>query len=318
MSESEYAFLSDFFKTQKIKVERCLYPTMTCGQNAIRAHSIQNSRTIDLIQNNNKVYMMRMHADKNGPRARLDLVGRNQASTFTGLCSEHDASIFRPIDTQEIDPENKEQLFLIAYRSIFREYHAIIESTFRIQSILQKGIEDGKISPDEESPVMLHATEGLMRTHAFYKYKFEYFDMPYLRNNFDSIVHDVFIFEDQSPTISSSTFNSVDPIIKKGGFTGIVINVIPVENKKMLAIFSYISKEAGKARAALGPVLSATGAYQKYELSKYLLAMTENFAINPTFVNSWTSDKRSAIISAFDSTVAAVHSIGENHDFMLF
>jgi hypothetical protein len=42
-----------------------------------------------------------------------------RASTFTGLCSPHDAEIFRPIDTENFNPRSQEHLFLIAYRSVY-------------------------------------------------------------------------------------------------------------------------------------------------------------------------------------------------------
>jgi hypothetical protein len=53
-----------------------------------------------------------------------DSAGRNEASTFTGLCSAHDADLFRPIDTRELDVNDREQFFLLAYRSVTREVHA--------------------------------------------------------------------------------------------------------------------------------------------------------------------------------------------------
>ena len=52
-------------------MERCLEPTGQCTKAAIRAHSIQNSRVMHLIQEKNKVMMMRFGADKNGPSVKL-------------------------------------------------------------------------------------------------------------------------------------------------------------------------------------------------------------------------------------------------------
>ena len=47
--------LAEFFRTRKIGFGRCLEPTMQCGEPAIRAHSIQNRQTIELLERDNHV-----------------------------------------------------------------------------------------------------------------------------------------------------------------------------------------------------------------------------------------------------------------------
>ena len=47
--------LADFFRVRGIKFGRCLEPTMQCTEVALRAHSIQNRQTVDLLQENNTV-----------------------------------------------------------------------------------------------------------------------------------------------------------------------------------------------------------------------------------------------------------------------
>jgi hypothetical protein len=274
---------------------------------------------MQLIQDKNKVVMMRSRVDKRGPHVELELVGRNQASTFTGLCSRHDAEIFRPIDTEDFNPRSQQHLFLIAYRSVYREFHAIMEGTVRVQSLFVKAVEDGKVSAHEPSPVMLTATEGLLRSYSFYRYKTAYFDIPYVRADFDTVEHDIVIFEGQEPTIAASTFNSLEPIITPGGFVGIIINVIPLPDRRMVVVFSYAASEASKARTHLDRILAVTGERQKYELSKHLLAVTENFALNPRFVASWTKARREAVIAAFQRTINVANpDVGENPNFLLF
>jgi hypothetical protein len=319
VSTEDHSFLSDFFATQKITIEKCLAPTGGCTKRGIRAHSIQNSRVMQLIHDKNKVVMMRSRVDKRGLRVELELVGRNQASTFAGLCSLHDAEIFRPIDTEDFNPRSQQHLFLIAYRSVYREFHSIMEGAVRLQSLFVKAVEDGKVSAHEQSPVMLIATEGLLRSYSFYGYKTAHFDIPYLRAAFDAVEHDVVIFEDQAPTIAASTFNSLEPIITPGGFVGIIINVIPLPGRRMVVVFSYAASEASKARTFLDRILSATGERQKYELSKHLLAVTENFALNPRFVASWAKERRQAVTAAFQRTINVANpDVGENPNFLLF
>jgi hypothetical protein len=49
-------------------------------------------------------------------------VGVRQASTFPGLCAQHDAALFRSIDCTVVHPTS-EQLFLLSYRSALREQY---------------------------------------------------------------------------------------------------------------------------------------------------------------------------------------------------
>jgi hypothetical protein len=49
------------------------------------------------------------------------LIGINRASTFTGFCSEHDRSIFAPLETVAFTA-TPEQCFLLCYRALCREF----------------------------------------------------------------------------------------------------------------------------------------------------------------------------------------------------
>jgi hypothetical protein len=105
--------LTEFFAIHNARFGRCLEPGMECDKTAIRAHSIQNARTLDLIVADNHVIALRPRASQNGIEINFESVGRNNASTFTGFCSQHDSDIFAPIDKGTLDPTNREQLFLL-------------------------------------------------------------------------------------------------------------------------------------------------------------------------------------------------------------
>ena len=113
--------LASFFKTAKAEFNRCLEPSMSCKNKAIRAHSVQNSSILENLCENGHVITFKGRIDKDeGPKLDLGLVGRNSATTFTGLCSKHDHEIFFEIDNNEINSENQQHLFLLAYRSVYR------------------------------------------------------------------------------------------------------------------------------------------------------------------------------------------------------
>ena len=188
---------------------------------------------MDLIHENGKVFTMKMHARLDRQYIDLELIGRNEASTFTGLCSDHDSSIFRDLDNADFDPSDQNHLFLVAYRSVLREFHSLIEGATKLQSMLVKAVEDGRVSRDEPSLPMMAATEAMMRSYAFYKYRINNFDQAYVKSDLSLVTHDVAVFTNQEPTIAASTFSSLKPVIDLSGFTGIVINVIPMPGNRL-------------------------------------------------------------------------------------
>ncbi len=89
----------------------------------IQAHSIQRSGQLAAIAVDGHVYAVAKGIGalkKNNGRQTMERRGIGTVSTFLGFCSKHDTEIFRPIDTQLLNPTH-EQAFLYAYRSICRE-----------------------------------------------------------------------------------------------------------------------------------------------------------------------------------------------------
>jgi hypothetical protein len=105
----------------------CLYPLSTgkCHRPTIRAHSISRRATLIKIARNGKVYQPNpnpFEIQRNAGGIRYRLVGVGDATTFTGFCSQHDSSLFRPIDIDNILP-TLEQVGLLHYRAVSREIY---------------------------------------------------------------------------------------------------------------------------------------------------------------------------------------------------
>lgn len=82
---------------KKRKVRSCLVEGSECREPAIKAHSVQNSAIIEqLVDESGHLFTLESHSK--GPGLVLTKTGRNKASTFTGLCSHHDTTVFREID----------------------------------------------------------------------------------------------------------------------------------------------------------------------------------------------------------------------------
>jgi hypothetical protein len=112
----------------RVGEQKCLYQSpgnVHCSGKVIEAHSISRNAALTKIARDHKVYQLDANpftiAKAEGePQLKLEYI--RSASTFTGFCSSHDSSLFRPIDQGGITP-TREQAFLLHYRSLCREIY---------------------------------------------------------------------------------------------------------------------------------------------------------------------------------------------------
>lgn len=219
--------ISDFFQTMKVRFEKCLDPTLSCTEKAINAHSVQNATSLGLIAEDNHVYELRMRVKNGSPECLFEKVGRNQASTFPGFCSRHDTEIFQPIDTKPLSLDDAEQLFLIAYRSLTRELHTVMEAAMRLQTTLERQIAEGLVPKDKPSPAMTEATAHMIKAWGVWKHRLEFYDQPFAKTRFGDVLHSRFVIEGRKPVLASSSFFSVDDKAWGKRFAAVTLNVIP-------------------------------------------------------------------------------------------
>jgi hypothetical protein len=277
---------------------------MQCEQLAIRAHSIQNRQTIALLEQDNHVLAWQPRFSQAGPDIALRRIGRNDASTFAGFCNQHDTELFRPLDTRALDGADREQLFLLAYRGITYELHAIMTGVVQLESLYTARVERGIDSADYSSPAGQKLLEQWRLLKATWRYRHSYYDEPLLRRSFDGIEHDVLDLNDQAPCLAASSF--------------ITVTDLPVSETRTVAAFSYAKKDQGSVRAALDRILSSTGDTQTYELSKLVLSRISNVLVSPRYFERWGEEKKKKIAAAFVRTVESQQDVGEDADFMLF
>ena len=252
------------------------------------------------------------------PSVSLELVGINKASTFTGFCDEHDAEIFRPIETKPLNLSDSEQLFLIAYRSLTREVHATMEGAAKVQATYLDLVEKGKVPRDAPSAVGLEATQHLMKAYAAWQYRHHFFDQCFSRTRFADIRHTRFNLEDEPPVLAASSFFSMD--FKPWGqpFAALIVNVIPTSADRTAVIFSYAQKHARKAVKYISNVVKSKGKTKKYELSYLIINRAENFFLSPRIVNKWTNEKKIAIEKAFLTDLLGPKDAPRLPEFNLF
>jgi hypothetical protein len=291
------------YSAQASRLNRCLAPSVICHEPAIHAHSVQNGTVMAILHRDGhvKAPSPKINKDESFSIVWKD-VGRNLATTFEGFCSTHDAALFRPIDTQPLDAENPEQLFLYAYRAVARELHASMEAAIKVQSMYEHRIAAGIDNGNEPEAAGIMAVERMLHAHAAYVYKTK-LDNALTNCRYEALTHEIIRLTDQVPAVAASVFFDLDRQSNEGDPPRTALNIFPTSCNETVAIFSFTSEDAVAIRDYIRDILEAEGAYKKYLLSRMLLTHAENFVIAPTLFDSWSDEKRDAILDFFLKTV---------------
>lgn len=299
-----------YFKFDTIKFNKCLEPSMTCKNTAIKAHSVQNSKILEnLVDNGHVCTFTHKLVQSSSFEIELGFLGRNEATTFTGLCFTHDNELFSAIDKDRIDLKNDEHLFLLAYRTIYKGLHATMDAALKIQIAYLQRIDLGIDPGDKQTIASELATSKIMNSRQTWLYKTQ-FDNILLNRNYDLLCHDTFIINLKEPTIAVSSLFTIDKFIVDNDILRIALNVLPVSKTKTYIIFSYLKQHATAAQAVLDKILNSTDSYQLYEISRLILNHCENLVLSPTYVKSWSNSKKDTITKFFKDTI-----LEKNYDF---
>jgi hypothetical protein len=273
---------------------------------------------IDLIADNNHVVFLKLAVGRNGPEVNLAPIGRNKATTFTGFCEEHDASLFRPLDTKHFDPDDAEQLFLLAYRAASHELHALMEGGARIQNAYLQRVKDGLDPANEPSAAGMMALDFMMNAYVMHEYREACFTAPLLAGDTSTLQHDVIHLEVQAPVLAVSALFSLRGLSRGDDLVRCALNVLPVSERKTVAVFSYGPEDAKLARPVFAPLFAAAGDHQKYELSKLIIDRIQNMILAPRHVATWSDRKKDVIASGFVETAMSDQLLQDDADLMLF
>jgi hypothetical protein len=279
---------------------RCLYIGLQCPNRPIRAHSIQNATHLGLLESRGQVVQMTRRLESSEPVLRFNEVGRNQATTFAGLCGDHDNVLFRPIEESAIDPSSSEHLFLLAYRASYRELYTAFDTASKVQAAYQERLDKGVEPKGRPTPAGVYATHQLLQAHRMFQYKAG-LDTAYLARDWSAIQHDVRVLLVQRPCIAVSALFSPD--FERWPESYAVLTVLPTSRTETLIVLSYLRSHARTCRRHFRSLLGAKGARQAYEVSRTVLNSCENFVIAPEWYGLWSSAKRNAIASYFRRTL---------------
>jgi hypothetical protein len=243
------AEIGKFMAMRKQGYDRCMHLDFSCKNDAIRAHSVQNGKVLDLLQQDNHVIVPKPKFDiKNGPSFEFGLIGRNNALTFTGLCSEHDNELFKLADTLPLDTSNTKQLEQYAYRAIMKELHTCIEEAGRFLKLDADNVKAGVTKPGEGGAAQM-AAHFNERSWRLFRYRSQNLDTPVLKGEEPPIEHRIITLEGQKPTVAVSSFFGLGAE-QNGDTIGVMLTVIP-EAEKTTAILSYAKAQGEVVKKAI-------------------------------------------------------------------
>lgn len=309
------AAIGKFMEVQRQRFDRCMHDDFSCKNKAIHAHSIQNRKVLDLLQKDNHVITPKKKFDaKKGPSLEFGLVGRNNALTFTGLCSDHDIELFKLADTLPLDTANTTQLEQHAYRTIMKELHTCIEEEVRFCKLHEDQVRAGLVRPGEgrAAQMQVHFAAKAWR---LFRYRSQNFDTPMAKEEALPVEHRIITLEGQKPTLAVSSFFGLGNE-KNGDTIGVMLSVIP-EAEKTTAVLSYATAQAEAIKKAI-PDLFDDEADEKKALSRLILQRVENFTLAPEFYDAWSEDKKKKVVDYFNKSLETGAAPPEDAEFSLF
>lgn len=281
--------------------ETCLYPSHPpCKQDASAAHSIQNGGTLAEVSERGRVYMLKAQPTfENPPKLpNFQERGRNQATTFKGLCNPHDSDLFRPIDTESLDLASEKHIFLLTYRSILKEAHSAVQTGNRMDEIYKGFVAEG-IRPAGDTLDEAAMSKASNDALPLLDEKAE-MDNLYLAGDYGGVEHVVVPLSARPPELAVSGFFSA-------GRTGsrerwCALNVFPHEGRHLI-VFSFRSHNGRVVKARISDRLAMVPPDRREQAaSRVILENCANFVVRPSLYESYSPGQRRAIRNYFWGT----------------
>ena len=309
--------LSEYASAMSARIGRCLAPFQVCDEEPIRAHAVQNSRVLEKLQQDGHVIMMGHGLVRGELEGGLQKVSRNEATTFQGLCAEHDSTLFQRIDHGSLDKDDPEVRLLLSWRAITHELHQNIEAAGRIQTAYIKKVEAGELDGDVPTPMGIEATSWMITAYETFEYRSKFWDAGLNDAESAPVEYQVFTLTKVPPVLAASGCFSFQT---KPHDTArrIALNIWPTENGETVVLFGYCDDDGSRARSFIRNLRDRKGDLHPAKLSAALLQHMGNFVLCPDHVDKWSEDKRFGVEQSFFSSLhgaARVHASRVNNVF---
>ena len=315
----ESAARREFFEIHAKSYSRCFGPDPRCRGKIIKAHSIPNARELEALQEDGHVITVQLRFGKEGPRIEFRPEGRNEATTFRGLCGDHDNAIFGTFDSEEINVSDERHRFLLAYRAVVREFYMKARKAFSITEATRNVDPSDAARFEDTEAVFAWAFEDAW---SFFPVKVEY-DRIYLRQAFSDLRSRVVELACAPPVFAANSLfgpseDRVDPKDPVASRRCLTVNVLPLVSGTSV-VFSWLPAHQGFAERKLSGLLSLNACEARRNwIAKEVLKNCENFAMKPSHFESFRPEKRAAILSFFSDNIVGPGKDSDSLDLDVF
>jgi len=293
----------------------CLAPGR-CRNPAIDAHSVPNANTLRRLARDGHVVELSIRHIESDPVLDFYRIGVGEASVFQGLCAEHDARLFDPVDRLDFDLFDARNLFLIGHRAFLRELHAKLRMLKMFGDLDQAIRRLEAIPADATSSAEPLIAQELHRLERTLLYK-AHLDLALEAGRWGELAHIPILLEGAKPTVAMSALYSLDEISTPTGVAKVMLNVLPRDDG-VGVVFSFLESERALIAPALELFRVATGHYQKYLISKNILMFCENIFFAPDFIDGLSAEQRVRILEGYNLDPSAVDVDEDDPHLYLF
>jgi len=249
-------------KWAKQKTGRCWAPSLDCENAPIRAHSMQNARILESIQEDGHVIGIEVFLKSGELHVGFRKIGRNKATTFLGLCSHHDTEIFSHLDQNLLDLNDDKTCLLLTWRAITHEMAEKMEQGVKFQSEYQ-------VTPTIFS--------NQKRRLLFKRY----------------------VIKGTGALLATSSFFVVQGHLNREP-SYISVNAFPINGDTMV-LFTILRKDLGVVMPIIRSLL-VKRELCPIRFSAFILSRVQNFVLSPSHFSQWSAEKVNAIEKAFASS----------------
>jgi hypothetical protein len=267
-----------------------------CSGKVIEAHSISRNAALAKIARKHKVYQVDANpftiAKAEGePQLKLEYI--KSATTFTGFCSSHDSTLFRPIDQGGITP-TRHQAFLLHYRSLCRELY-VKRPTLETNELL-RDTDKGKPVPFQQMVQGLVTARSVSISDALGQLEKDKAtcDQALIGANF-SILQGAFVRFRKTPAIACAGYtqpafdfagNEIQDITDMSTpFLNLSFTLLP-DDVGGIAVFSWLPDADSVCRPFVQSFMTLGDDRKSDALVQYIFDSFENFAAEPVWWES--------------------------------
>jgi len=218
-----------------------------------------------------------------------------------GVCAQHDAKLFAPIDNRPLDLANREQLFLLAYRSVLRQAHAIPTGAALVEAVSERARQlglRGLKKTDALGRPIPHLRDDIRPMGV----ERDAWDRSYLCGSFDDVEHEIAWTAPSQPSLAVSFFFSIGSNSRNHRQLPVALNVFHHDNRHAI-ILSYRKPSKPLAQDLIF-ALKRTSSEERFRaLSRLVLKNCENIVLRPSLYNSFGEEQEQLMRDYFVGTV---------------